>query len=48
MGSAQPDSDNINGYDSSSYLKNQIVEQASSTLNSLNMSQLPGIALGLI
>lgn len=48
MGSAQPDSDNINGYDSSSYLKNQIVEQASSTLDSLNMSQLPGIALGLI
>ena len=48
MGSAQPNADNINGYDSSDYLKNQIVQQSSSTLNSINMSQMPGIALGLI
>lgn len=48
MGEAQPNSENINGYESSSYLKNQIVEQASSTLNSINMNQMPGLALGLI
>ena len=48
MGDAQPNSENINGYESSSYLKNQIVEQASSTLNSINMNQMPGLALGLI
>ena len=48
MGEAQPNSENINGYESSSYLKNQIVEQSASTLNSINMNQMPGLALGLI
>ena len=48
MGSAQPNSDNINGYDSSAYLKDQIIQQADSTLDSLNLNQMPGVALGLI
>ena len=48
MGEAQPNSENINGYESSSYLKNQIVEQSASTLNSINMNQMPALALGLI
>lgn len=48
MGSAQPNAENTNGYDSSEYLKNQIVQQSSSTLNSINLNQMPGLALSLI
>ena len=48
MGSAQPNAENINGYDSSAYLRDQIVQQSSSTLNSINLNQMPGLALGLI
>ncbi len=33
MGSAQPNAENANGYDSSEYLKNQIVQQSSSALS---------------
>ena len=48
MGSAQPNAENINGYDSSPYLRDQIVQNSSSTLNSINFNQMPGLALGLI
>ena len=48
MGSIDPNNDIINGYDSSDYLKNQIVQQSTSTLNSINFNQMPGLALSLI